>query len=333
VRKILLCIFILGATYTIQGQNLDSNYLENYQHLLTARLYLSQKVTTYEYYPEDNSFDINYSPNTSLNLGIGATYQRITLNLGYGYQFLNQDEELGQTRYLDLQAHLSADKYILDFFGQFYRGFYLNQETPLPEGEYYTRPDIGVIMIGANFQGIFNYKKYSMRSLLFQDEWQKKSAGSWLLGGQVFYTRGRSDSTIVPYFIEDERGLAQAINFAEIAIAPGYAHNFVIKKHFYFGFAFKLGLGMGVSNFEESETEERVSNLYISPNPGLRVGLGYNSEKSAFSILVISQSVNTNLNDGDQRFLFTTGNVRINYTRRYSIKKLDKLYNKIFHKN
>ncbi len=116
-------------------------------------------------------------------MGIGATYRWATLNLAYGFGFLNPDRGRGKTKYLDLQFHGYGRKFSIDVLGQFYNGFYLTPRgTGTTHGTYYQRPDIEVGAVGASAQYIFNYRKFSYRAAFLQNEWQKRTAGTFLLG-------------------------------------------------------------------------------------------------------------------------------------------------------
>ncbi len=58
-----------------------------------------------------NVSDLKYHPNTKLNLGLGVTYKNYTLNVAYGFGFLNKNyNEKGKTKGLDLHFHLFPNK-------------------------------------------------------------------------------------------------------------------------------------------------------------------------------------------------------------------------------
>ena len=107
------------------GTERDSSYVESFDDQLTLRTYLSQKYTIFNVNGKGNQYFLQYRPNTNLNLGLGATYRGLTINLGYGFKFLNKDSDKGTTKYLDLQSHLYGKKWRIDGFGQFYKGYFL----------------------------------------------------------------------------------------------------------------------------------------------------------------------------------------------------------------
>lgn len=118
----------------------DSTYYVSYGHMITGRFYFSQKYTTFNFSNIDKDVTLDYKPNTTLNIGVGATYKWATLNLAYGFGFLNHDSDKGETKYLDLQLHCYGRKFALEGLGQFYTGFYLdNTKVTDVLGHYYVR--------------------------------------------------------------------------------------------------------------------------------------------------------------------------------------------------
>src|SRR2546426_8470874 len=97
----LMSLYFLN-TCSLAAQNKikpdhDTIYYESYHKAVIGRIYLSQKYTTIELKKGNDAPRLRYRPNTSLNLGVGATYHTISLNLSYGFGFLNHDKEKGTT--------------------------------------------------------------------------------------------------------------------------------------------------------------------------------------------------------------------------------------------
>jgi hypothetical protein len=159
------------------------------------------------------------------------------LNLAYGFNFLNPTEERGKTKYLDLQTHLYGRKWRIDFLGQFYKGYYLTPKglAAPPGASYYVRPDLGITLIGLGIYKILNEHKFSYRAAMLQDEWQKKSAGSLLIGAEIYYGITSADSAFVPKDLEmhyNQRGVRR-LNFVEIGPGIGYAYTLVVWEHLF----------------------------------------------------------------------------------------------------
>jgi hypothetical protein len=296
----------------------DTDYYESYTDMITGRVFLSQKYTSLRIRGEERGRDLQYRPNTTLNLGVGATYGWFTLNLAYGFDFLNgADNAKGKTRYLDLQSHIYPRKMSIDLFGQLYKGFYAFPKDVVPQDNhnYYQRPDIRVQHFGAAAYYIVNWRKLSLRSGMLQNEWQKQSAGSLLLGGEFYYGQNKGDSALVPTSIADQYKQAGVTKMRYLDIGPGigYAYNLVIREHWY-------ALGVLSSSFPISfhkqwrngETEQKLS---ISPDLLTRLGVGYNSDRMNISMMWVNSNVQTQGKHG--AYAIRTGNVRLNAAYRF----------------
>jgi hypothetical protein len=101
----LLFILTLCATAGTANAQFDSTYYVSYADMVTTRFYFSKKYTSLKLRNRNENYNMTYRPNTTLNMGVGATYKWATLNLAYGFDFLNPDRGLGDTKYIDLQFH------------------------------------------------------------------------------------------------------------------------------------------------------------------------------------------------------------------------------------
>ncbi|MBS1730011.1 MAG: DUF4421 family protein [Bacteroidetes bacterium] len=108
-------------------------------------MFTSQKYTDFTL-KDKATRSIHYYPNTTFNLGVGVTYNNFSLNLAYGFGFLNRDPEKGKTKYLDLQSHIYWRKWITDFDGQLYKGYHHSKGLATKAGKYYYRDDLKVAL-------------------------------------------------------------------------------------------------------------------------------------------------------------------------------------------
>ncbi len=329
----LMCICInmeaqgLDSAHSDILAEYDSNYLAVFPNKLTARVYLSRKFTNLVIEDEPINSELRYEPNSTVNLGIGATYKGFTLNLAYGFAFLNQNESKGETSYLDLQSHIYKRRYALDIFAQFYQGLYLentkNLFSAFPD-RYYRRPDINISIIGAGYNRVFNSQKFSYAAAYLQNEYQKKSAGSLLLGGKILLLSERSDSSIIPYWEaeNDFRSFHNTKSIGGVLIGPGggYAHTLVFDQHLFLTLSLELNLLFGHLTFL-SDDDTNVAYWQLSPSTDLRIATGYNSRRTYIGLnLVLDQSVIYRQNR-ELIATFGIGNIRLNYAKRFDISK------------
>lgn len=319
--------FEFAASEKGDETKVDTNYVKVFPDLVTGRFYLSRKYTDLDMRDEEYGIDLRYVPNTTLNLGVGATYHGFSLNLAYGFGFLNPDEGQGETRYLDLQSHVYKRKTVVDFYGQFYNGLYLeNTSAVLPKFEdaFYVRPDMRIRLFGFSYLHLFKGDRYSFSASFIQDEIQKKSTGSFLLGGEIALVYADTDSSMVaPLGIDSAftgfRGLNE-IGFFDIGPKGGYTHTFVLWDHFFITGALflRLAIGPGRYRYEDGEVIER---WLLNPSASGRFALGYNSEEFYLGISVVSSTFSTALERGNEIASFGVGNVRINFAKRFYISK------------
>src|SRR5688572_32818258 len=127
--SLILFLTLSAVTERVNAQQdstyQDSTYYVSYERQLTTRFYFSKKYTSLKFRDIGENYNLTYRPNTTLNMGVGATYRSFTLNLAYGFGFLNPERGQGDTKYLDLQFHTYTRRFVIDMFGQFYRGFFL----------------------------------------------------------------------------------------------------------------------------------------------------------------------------------------------------------------
>jgi hypothetical protein len=230
---------------------------------------------------------------------------------------------------------LYSPKWTIDLFGEFYKGYYLApKHFYIPENNnYYKRPDIRISMIGiAAFRNL-NEKKFSFRASLVQTEWQKKSAGSVLLGGEIFYGVTRGDSALVPVNIADQyhQSGISAVRFIVLGPGAGYAYTQVVLKNFFI--TGSVVASADVSYATESGYLIKANHFSFAPNVSYRFAIGYNSAKWTINATLVGNRVRVKAASSDA-YIFSTGNCRLTYAYRFTPgPKLKKILSPIDHLN
>jgi hypothetical protein len=320
-----------GFLKRLSGEN-DTNYVASYLDHLTARLYTSIKSAGISL--EDNRINqqIQYHPNEPVILGIGANYGILGLNIGFNFPFINQDDhKYGETDYLDLQTHIYLRPLTVDLYMQSYKGYH--QTDP---NDWYTdwptidtlpkRPDVQSVSLGLNTQYIFNHKKFSYRAPFLQNEWQKKSAGSFLAGVNIFFVDVKGDSSLIPSSGGDTSffdGLHfSQYRFFNAGITAGYAHTFVVKQHFFLTMSLVGGFSGGGSwlyTSEESEVDR--SGYTLAGNITGRIAIGYNSKRVFVGISYLGIYVRNQSPIEETVLGYETGMFRFNLVYRFRLKR------------
>ncbi|AWW33124.1 signal protein [Echinicola strongylocentroti] len=311
----MICAFP-STELRAQIQN-DTSYFERFPEMVTGRMYMSRKYTGVDINDRLGEIStLRYRPNSTLNLGVGASYNVFTLNLALGFGFLNPEVGKGDTKYLDAQVHAYPDKWAIDGFAQIYNGYHL-----VPEGDfaienenYYYRPDMKVREFGASVKYVFNGEKFSYKAAFLQTEWQKKSAGSLLVGGEVFGGLAKGDSSLIPSqaMIDPSRDFDKLF-FVEAGPNIGYAYTLVIDQHYFVMGSATGNIGVGFTN---QYGLEKTTNWSVNANYFLKASVGYNSERWAVNANYVYSKVRLAKNN-DFNNSILTGNYRLNLIYRF----------------
>jgi len=282
--------------------------------------------------------NITYSSNATTNLGAGVTYRNLSANVSAGLRFLNNGiEERGKTTSLDFQFHFFLQNRISDLLFLHYKGFYAapGSYSYEPFGNYYYRPDIQLNLLGLTAYHVQNTRRFSYRAAFYQNEWIRKSSGTLLYGGGVYFERISSkDSGLIPAKGSDLFSNLSAFRYISVGPGIGYAYTMVIKKHFY---VLASAIVNGNINFSTSESGS-INNNKTSFGPGINfktaAGYGGNvwsvSLSYAGNILWVKQAGVSNANT------FPASEVRLTLARQIILKKpvpvVSDVINKIFGK-
>lgn len=308
----------------LQTEN-DSAYIEDHTEDLTVRLFGSRKYTYYDMVDKRLKEEVLYRPNTSNNIGFGVNYKFIGINIGFKLPFINNDDDkYGKTKYLDLQSHLYLRKLVIDFYGQYYKGYYLANRR-FNSQVLSLRPDMYNTDLGLNVQYIFNDKRFSYRAAYLQNEYQKKSAGSFIVGGEVFAWKMKGDSALIPSdlgvegFFDNEP--FHKTSSVSIAANVGYAHTFVIKKYFFITASLtgSAGVNHTVLNYLDGRNKRREFGWQL--NNTVRLSAGYNSSKYFAGIHYVDMVTRSESPVNRTYQTFGTGNFRFSVAKRFALKK------------
>jgi hypothetical protein len=324
---IIFCFALIIKSNVINAQlNFphDTSYYETYPNKLTVRLYLSQKYLHINVPNTGSQQDMEYKANPKLNLGTGVTWHNLSLNVFYGFAFLNNEDSIkGKTKGLDIQFHLFPSKWAVDVLAVFPKGYYLDPKgyAAANANSYYYRPDIKFNLIGLSVYRVPNKEKFSYRAAILQNEWQKKSAGSILYGGQAFYGIIQGDSALVPKMVQN--GFQQAgidnIHFFSIGPGIGYAYTLVLAKHIYVTGSIIGNLDLNFTTEERMNAKEKK--VAVSPATVYKAGLGYNSSTWNISANWTGNGLWINGASSSEDYFSPTGNYRLVLSRKIVIKK------------
>jgi len=330
LRCLMMLFFFYSFGRAQQKVNMDhdTSYYSTYRSMLTARAYLSRKYNVLSFHPPQPVIPFQYRATTPLNLGIGATYHTVTVNIGFGISRFNPDTEKGVTHYLDLQGHFYARKWSVDLLGEFYKGYFLTpEELAAPVGkDYYLRPDIGLSLIGFAFYRALNQQKFSYQAGLLQNEWQKKSAGSLLFGGEIYYQSINGDSTLIPTQIDPFAAGLSINRVHSFSFGPGlgYAYTFVFDEHFFILGSVTVNLAFRYSTEISTTSNQQASYFGFRPNGILHAGMGYNGSRWSLSLLWVNTELYMHGANTNYGYTVGVGNYRLVYAKRFNLDRKTK---------
>lgn len=271
---------------TFVSEEHDSTYYDDLDGMLTVKAFSAQKFSDFAFEDDLIKSALRYEANTTNSLGFGLNYKWIGVNFGYGFSFVNNDDELyGKTERFDLQTDFHLRKLTIRMYASRYQGYYLNNSYNVindwQQHTYYKRPDIANASLGLTVNYIFNSKKYSNRAAYSHNEWQKKTAGSFFVGGSIFYNHLSADSSFTPTNIKDPdffRGAQwDRNNYSALGANAGYVFTWVVHEHFFINAGLALGLAAGSTSIHPIQGE-KISKFKLKANLINNFGMGYNSE-------------------------------------------------------
>lgn len=340
-NKFILILFLTLNTFfcisqvdSAQKFKIDTNYIKDLSHKLSIRILTVNKFSSFDIKDNDVDSMVAYSPNRNLNLGFGINYKWFGLWLAFKFPFLNDDDaKYGETKRIDAITSIFLRKLAIDFYLSAYKGFYIeNPESYLPDWDdsmpYPQRSDITTTKIGGSCTYAFKHKKYSTKAAFIQTEQQKKSAGSFLLGGFFSYFRIEGDSSFVPYQLDEIYNPALLFNNVKVfggGVTFGYAHTFVLWKKFYISFSLVPGVSIQEYQIAYEDEQETKTGSFIAGRFLARIGLGYNSEKSYAGLTASSDSYSGSTGNEQRNSLnYEVGVIRFFYGRRFNFPTFNK---------
>ncbi len=234
--------------------NLDTSYVESYYHDLIVRVYSANRNNFVHFIDIAEDLDLKYRPNDYFDLGVGLNYKWFGLNVGTKIAKLSDDNHIyGKSTTVGLQSYLYAQRFTLDIMALKTRGYYLDLddeqfERQIAQEEYYKRRDLRTRNFGINLNYVLNNRRFSYKAAFKQNDLQKKSAGSVILGAGAYLLTVQADSAFVPGEISHHYFLGwRELNAFKCYTFNGnleYAYSWVPVKNWITTAAYRLSLGM-----------------------------------------------------------------------------------------
>ena len=297
----------------------DTSIVNLYDKTFGLMIYLQQKNIRQNYKMRTGNSALSYEPNIGVNLGLGFIYRYLTLSATYNI-IGNEPKEAIKTSNFDFQSQLAFRRAVSFLYLQYYKGFFSDQPAFAAPGAIYARPDASLFYIAASTA--YGLKKdFAFNGSIAAVQWQRKSGGTPFVALDAYLSINRGEGALVPATGADfyHEGIVRHRTWS-VGLGAGYAHTFVIKKHFFItGIATaKEPLNFTRQTYDDgSIVQEQSSGLTYA----LWGRIGYNTDRWNLSLTATN---NRNPVGGDffaPAFASNVGYLRLGYTRRLTINK------------
>lgn len=284
IYSYFLFFFISSILINAQKKRDSANFI-SYESdiMIRSNFYTNREIYFFTY----NDQELDIRTNNRLYTSISLDYEIISVALSFAPDVFvrSKDENLkGKSSFSQISFSMFPRNFIQTVSYKRNKGFYLKNTGDYIENwkegidPYIKLPNLDIQEFSGTTSYVFN-KNFSVKSIYYQNEWQKVSSGSLItsLDYNLTVTRDKIDGKI-------ERD-----NLFNFGINIGYHYNWIVSKnvnispHIYAGFGGKNDTG----------------NLYLDQRIGGGLLIGYNTDKFLFGTKINLSSSNYNINSGE----------------------------------
>lgn len=250
VRITLLACLVASGVFA-QEAGIDTAYIKKYTTQLTLRNSLTSTGNSFVIRNSDGS-ELKLNPARSVYFHTALQFRALEIGFGFSPAWLNPDRNLEGAHLYNLDFRLYTGRWMTTFAYLDQVGFRASLE-----GLDLDFPEFESRKIGGTTSFVLN-RRFSFRAVHAQNEWQQKSAGSFVPRMLAYYTR---------YHLGD-----QTQHSYDFALGPGYHYNWVLGKHWLVSAGNTTGLGINILEMEQGW------NTYWLWETQFRATLAYNSD-------------------------------------------------------
>ncbi len=306
----------------------DTSRIVDLSNKLALYFNIAGKVNSIDIQSMTSEKQLQLVPNGNTSIGLGVDYKWIGVGVSFSPAFMNKDDEIyGKTERFDMQVNYYRNSFGIDAYVKYYKGFYLENPDDFidwPNPEFPLLQGMETYAAGISGYYVFNNKKFSYKAAFPRTMWQKKSAGSFILGAYFSRNVCIAPDGVMPPELPDS--LAESFDIDGFSntiagIAFGYTYTWVIKKRFFTNISVVPGLGYARPEISTSFEDKKFSPI-ASASITSRVSLGYEGKHLYYGFNVVSIIDNFTYENIDVST--TTGNLRFFIGNRFDVSKLFK---------
>ncbi len=283
-RHLIAMIIPFYFGFAQNSTEIDSTRIVSYADKFVVKLNVDNLTDSYSLRNLMDGSNLQINPNIGYNFFISLDYQFLGLSFGSSPSLFNIDKEndlKGESTYSEFRFRAALGRWIQGFQVSSVEGFYVeNTGDFIPgwiEGKdpYIQLTDCKSQRWGMSTSYVFN-QNFSFRNILYNTEWQKQSAGSFI--PTLFYSYDRLSYTLNDIRSEED--------IYPVRLALAYFYTFVVKEHWFLNVNLAPSLGVRFSNatdfVDEVRSDKNSSALTRTLEGGME--LGYASEKIVFGL-------------------------------------------------
>lgn len=262
----------------------DTSDIITYTDKIILKMNLDTRTDIYLYENRQENTRLHLVPNNRFRMFLSLDYEFIGVSVGLVPKFLgaNSDEALkGESQFTDYQFRFFLGRWVQSLSYRKIAGYYVRNTGDFApdwtEGvdPYLQFKGLSSSSYAMSTSYVFN-RKFSYRNIVYQNEWQKKSAGSFV--PSLYY-----DYNIFDF---DEDGAISKDKYFNIKMAPTYYYTYVLHRKWFLSGNVSPSLGVRFSKSESVVDDIRTTerNTFFIRSVAAGVNLGYSSERVIFGI-------------------------------------------------
>lgn len=259
----------------------DSTAITSYADKFVLKLNVDTQTSSYDL-KDLSGRELRLIHNNAYRLHLSLDYQFFGFSFGIAPDIFGGSDATnlkGESSLTDFRFRAALGKWVQGFQFSTIKGFYVeNTDDFIPDWSegvdpFIQIPDFTNRIYGMSTHYVIN-PNFSFRNILYNTEWQKKSAGSFI--PSLFY--GFDD---FEYTFEEVKSDE---NIFQVRLALPYYYTYVFKENWYVGVNLSPSLGISFSRYKEivdgAATEERNTYLIRMLEGGMQIG--YAAERWVF---------------------------------------------------
>ena len=292
VFLLLTCLLLPFVSFS----QYDSAYVKRYPGRLGIALYQSKpsyNINIVNSAIKEGAFnELDYRTMANYITGVGLHYDKLSFFGGFKTPGESNPRK-GKTKSSQFNLAFTGMKLRIEGSLRYYTGFYDdNSSKYIPSftdtTDFWQNGNMKTSSWKAKVIFFLNRKsRFSYGAAYINNMRQMKSAGSFLLTGNVYQFNLKNDGPIVPPFVDTLFMPYQAMDNLKsfgISVGFGYTHTFAIFKRLYLNFLISIGVENQSLNLYDNGQVLFAKKRTIFSSYDLRSSFGYNSNRFYISI-------------------------------------------------